>query len=738
MPISSACSALVALALLSPSAWAGGDRAPSGPRSADWMLDGRGAVAGIEVTERDAVLDNGLLRRHIRLVPNAATVAYDNRMTGQSELRSVRSEARVTLDGKSYEIGGLLGQPIHNFLRPAWLDRLTADPAAFRFVGLRTGPTHERFPWKPRGAWLSAEHPWPPPGRSLELDFDAPAGPVEASQHAGVRVTVCYEIYDGLPVLSKWLRITNGRSGPVRVDRVVSEILAWVEPAPVIDGKQPAFDEAGRSIHVESDYAFGGTMEGGFAGPAVEWKVDPLYATQVNYDRLTPCLLECGPKVGPGVVLAAGATLDSPRTFELLYDSSDRERRGLAQRRLYRAMAPWVQENPLLFHAASARPERVREAIDQAAEVGFEMVIMTFGSGFNIESPSAAELATLRELREYATSKGIALGGYSLLASRSIDAANDVVNPATGKPGGFAIFGQSPCLGSEWGRGYFAALRNGFEATGLDVLEHDGSYPGDRCASTTHPGHVGLDDSQWTQWVAISDFYRWCRGRGVYLNVPDWYALVGASKCPMGYRETNWSLPREEQEIIERQNIYDGTWTKPPTMGWMFVPLMEYHGGGPAATIEPLDAHRDHYRRRLDNLLGAGVQACFRGPRLYDTPATRDMVKERVAWFKANRAILESDLVHGRRPDGRDIDWMLHVNPALPTQAMLIVHNPFTEPVSRTITVDLSASGLKGQATMRGASGERRPVAIDGRGRADIDVEVPAAGMAWVAFESGE
>ena len=30
------------------------------------------------------------------------------------------------------------------------------------------------------------------------------------------------------------------------------------------------------------------------------------------------------------------------------------------------------------------------------------------------------------------------------------------------------------------------------DATGLDVLEHDGNYPGDVCASVVHPGHEGL------------------------------------------------------------------------------------------------------------------------------------------------------------------------------------------------------------------------------------------------------
>ena len=52
------------------------------------------------------------------------------------------------------------------------------------------------------------------------------------------------------------------------------------------------------------------------------------------------------------------------------------------------------------------------------------------------------------------------------------------------------------------------------------------------------------------------------------------------------------------------QGISDGTWQKTPRMGFMFVPLTQYHGGGEAATIEPLNEHLDHYETRLRNLFG--------------------------------------------------------------------------------------------------------------------------------------
>ena len=176
------------------------------------------------------------------------------------------------------------------------------------------------------------------------------------------------------------------------------------------------------------------------------------------------------------------------------FDSDEATRRTLSLGRFYQTLAPWAFENPLIFHARSAKSEAVRSAIEQAAEVGFELVILTFGSGFDIEERSERFLGEMKTLVDFAHSKGVGLGGYSLLASRSISPDVDVVDPATKKPGG-ARFGASPCIGSEWGRNYFAALREFFETTGADVLEHDGSYPGDVCASRTHPGHRGLDDS---------------------------------------------------------------------------------------------------------------------------------------------------------------------------------------------------------------------------------------------------
>jgi hypothetical protein len=668
------------------------------------------------------LMDNGLIRRTIKLSPNAATCGIENLVNGQSILRGVKPEAVVEIDGHKFDVGGLRGQPDLAYLKPQWLEKMTADPAGFAFSSFETGKTVERFPWKRRHG---AEGAWPPPGVSLTLKFTAPAG--EAGLK-GVGVAVHYELYDGIPLLAKWITVANGAEKPIEINSFVSEVLAVVEHDSTVD-ERLHFDPP--DLYVASDYTFHG-MDPKTAGQTTHWVADPQYETQVNYERKTPCQLESAPPIGPEAIVAPGESFESFRTFELAFDGTDRERNGLAVRRMFRLLAPWSTENPILMHVTRSTPEAVKAAIDQCADVGFEMVIMSFGSGFNLESRNPQYAAQIKGLVQYANSKGIDLGGYSLLASRSdCGPENEVINPTTGKPGG-AIFGRSPCLASEWGQAYFKKLYKFVEDTGLNVVEHDGSYPGDVCAATNHPGHRGLNDSQWTQWKTITDFYKWCRGRGVYLNVPDFYFLNGSSKVAMGYRETNWSLPRDQQLIHARQNIYDGTWQKTPSMGWMFVPLTQYHGGGAAATIEPLHDHLDAYDAHLANLFGAGVQACYRGPRLYDTDETRRLVKKWVDFYKSRRDILDSDIIHVRRADARDIDCILHVNPGLATKGLAMVYNPLDEPVHRGLILPVYYTGLTDRAVVRVRDAAPQTVTIDREFNLQIPVDLPAHGYTWI------
>ncbi len=699
----------------------------------DWLIDPTPYPARITKSAdgRELELNNGLLRRVIRLEPNAATVTLDNLINGESLLRGVKPEAVIQIDGQRFAIGGLQGQPDYAFLRPEWIAQLRVDPAAFRFVGYEIGQPTERMAWK-RTRHHALDVKWPPAGATLRLDFAPPSLDPSATNHLtapDLLVSVHYEIYDGLPCYSKWLTLSNRTGKVVHLDHFSSELLSVVERTSEVDelseGRTPP------NIHVETDMAFGGMMAAGANRRSFRWLADPDFRSQVNYERKTPCLLDVGPDLGPAQEIAPGGTFESFHAWVLPFESTDRERSGLALRRMYRTIAPWTTENPLMMHLVSSKGEAVTNAIDQCVAVGFEMLILSFGSGFDMENEQPSTLERARHWAAYAHTKGIEIGSYSLLASRSVGNGNDVVMPPGEKP----AFGNSPCLESRWGTNYFRRLYQFHRESGFTLLEHDGSYPGDLCASEQHPGHLGLNDSRWNQWREISDFYKWCRAQGIYLNVPDHYFLSGSTKAGMGYREDNWSLPREQQLIHTRQNIFDGTWQKLPSMGWMFVPLTEYQGGGAAATIEPLDLHRDHYERMLQSNLAFGVQACYRGPRLFDTDRTQSMVKSNVDWFKAHRDILESDLIHGRRADARDLDWMLHVNPRLKEKGMLVVFNPLNTPVKKTLHVNLYYTGLTDSARILEQDGTAKSFQLDRDYAVEVPVEVPPEGMNWFVIE---
>lgn len=716
---------------------------------ADWLIAPTNFRAGVFRTEsaHEIALDNGLIRRTFRLAPNGATVAFDNLITSQSMLRGVKPEAVVSIDGRQLQVGGLTGQPNYAYLLPEWLDEMETDEGAMQFVRFSVDKPKERFLWK-RSRHHQADANWPPTGAYLRMDYRMPVDtpeleasdddslkadktPLSDMATHGVTVSVHYELYDGLPALSKWITVQNKTSKPVTVDRFTSELLAVVEHASLVESREEVPLPRPEILHVETDFAFGGMSHQNANRHVVHWRADPQYTSQVNYKRETPCLLAVEPTNGPAQTVAPGETFESFRTFELVYDSSDRERRGLALRRMYRTIAPWVTENPLMHHLLNSNPQQVKTAVDQAAEVGFEMIILSFGSGFDMDNDDPAYLTAWKDVADYAHTKGIEIGSYSLLSSRGAPAGNMIVSPNGQQP----THGRCPALTSKWGQDYIKRMRTFFDKTGFDLLEHDGSYPGDVDVTARPPLQKGQQDSRWVQWRIITDYYKWCREKGIFLNVPDYYFLSGANKTGMGYREVNWSLPRAMQVIHTRQNIFDGTWTKSPGMGWMFVPLSQYHGGGAAATIEPLDQHLDHYQRMIDCNLALGVQACYRGPRLFDTERTQSLLKERVAWFKQYRNILESDLIHGRRADGRDIDWMLHVNPSLKRKGMLVVFNPLHRTVSRKLSVNLYYTGLTDEVTATNVEGKQQSLVLKRDYTVDVQVDVPAEGMSWYVLD---
>eukprot|EP01137_Pigoraptor_chileana_P026613 Opistho-2@8183 len=450
--------------------------------------------------------------------------------------------------------------------------------------------------------------------------------------------------------------------------------------------------------------------------------------------------LNCTYTSGPGLPLASpGSIFVSYRVLEVIHDSLEPERWSLFRRKMTRLLAPWTTETPVFFHLTDASDAGFRFAVDQMAEVGFEMLIFSFGTSFQMENTDPAYLASLRANVEYARAKGIEVGGYDLIVldrghgGDNVGDEYDCIDAVTLTPT------VDACLASAWWdklNGYVFGFLN---ATGLSMVETDGPYGGTQCASTSHAHHAGLEDSVYQQTMLQAQMYARLRELGIFINQPDNYFYAGGSKTGMGYNENQYSLPRWQDLTISRQSIFEDTYAYIPSQGWMFVPLVDYHGGGDAAAFEPLSVHIHEYEWALAQYLGMGVAACYRGSRLYDTNATREVVTKWVAFYNKYREVLSADIIHVRRPDMRGIDCMLHADAWLEgVKGLAFAFNPTDSALTDTVVLPLYYTGIGEVAIVSEMGGAPQKYALDREFNIDLQVKLGARSFAWFTIESGD
>lgn len=203
----------------------------------------------------------------------------------------------------------------------------------------------------------------------------------------------------------------------------------------------------------------------------------------------------------------------------------------------------------------------------------------------------------------------------------------------------------------------------------------------------------------------------------------------------MGYDENQYSLPRWQDITVSRQGMYDDTFHYIPSVGWMFMPLVDYHGGGSEAAFEPLAQHIVEFEWGLAQYFGAGVAACYRGYRIYDSNETRAVVVKWVSFYKKYRDILTSDIVHVKRPDLQSVDSYMHVNPRLPIKGLVMVFNPTMDRVSTSLNLPLYYTGLTDVATISEQGSDPKRFALDRAYNVEIPVDLKPLNITWFLVE---
>lgn len=608
----------------------------------------------------EVILTNGLIERTLSSPASspAVTRSFKNLYTGMEMIRAPQPEAVVGLDGALFYAG--LG---------------TAPSTTFAYDSMAIGETEKPYEWSPKRSAPAAA--WPPLGKAVTFYYKP--DPVVPPKYQGVRVAVRYEIYQGIPVMCKTVSVRNGGPEEVKITYLASDVMAV--PTNVKE-----------RIYLETDFHGAGGLPD-FNDNV--WRRNDNARTIQWTDTGGYSLVRSRYELGPDRRLATGQSFTGFRTFELLHSVDSLEWKEMEIKKMYRTVAPQVMENPIFMHLISDNSQTLRTTVDQCANTGFEMVIQSFGSGLNVESGDAANISRHKSDYDYAHSKGVEMGGYTMLTVGS-GGSNGTLSPTPS-------WGTSRCLASAWMDEYWGNVTRFVQGTGLDMMEVDGPYPMFTCDATTHAHHDGLNDSRVQQWthgtVQMGDFFR---SRNMYSNAPDWLYLNGYSKNAIGYWEDTWSLPRQQQLAAGRIYIYDGTYQKTPSMGWTFTPLEQYHGGGAAATFEPLTDNIKDYEWVLAQNFMTGTMSCYRGSRLYDNAATMAVVKKWADLYKRYRDLLNSDIVHIRRPQvdpnnharTLGLDAMMHANPQTQVKGLVSVWNQTDRTIMDTLVVPMFYTGL--------------------------------------------
>jgi hypothetical protein len=343
-----------------------------------------GKLCGIEIS-------NKILTRRFVLTKDNALGSIDFLLNATSSrgglvsmFRAVTPEATISVGGVEYAVGGLnetRGDGFRAYRNvTGFASRLgaAASNTTFRYKAHRISTPVAPFPWEPGHRHGLLDVSWPPKGVTLAIEFTCDLLP-------DLLVTLFYEIYDGIPLMSKWMTVSSVAdpgSNDVLLDSVAVELLAAnARFGAYLDhgSLRPGSDDGGATqagvsspfplLHVKTDQAHGAGCEWIDDFPNSH-DVIPGCPTCKDEGAVEP-LLRCSYTIGPGAHVSSNESFASFRTLLLATDSTNLERQTLSRHRVTQILAPHVTENPIFFHATNVTQAGFQHAIDQMAEVVF-------------------------------------------------------------------------------------------------------------------------------------------------------------------------------------------------------------------------------------------------------------------------------------------------------------------------------------------------------------------------------
>lgn len=594
----------------------------------------------------------------------------------------------------------------------------------FMYNGYTVSAPVPRYNWTAGRRGSPTDVVWPPNGLSLTIDF---IGAV-ASPYAGLNVQIHYELYVGSPVLTKW--VTIGRLNNTAYDTNFPMLLQGIEVEslyldpdftplspityPQYDSLTPPLYPSSGKLGILVDYYYAanvtwladsvnGGITPGSAQPilSVSETPDMEYVLSGTYKpgnvwtslRVYEFLFDNGPEQGtpvsryPASETYYGCTLGPcvPNAGSAIMGGIT-ERRGIIMKKFLALIAAQGLENPLQNHLTASDSVTIRQTCTEMASVGWEMLVLSYGSGFDVENTTSSYLNQYKSDIAFCNNLGIEVGGYDLIGwTRDPGHGWEALNPDGTNSG-------DACFGSGWYDYLLDSVLTFKNVANLTMVETDGPYAGYGCSNLSHTGHNGQVNSVALQSRAMGEFYSKLQSNGVYINAPDSWFMFGISKMGIGYNEGTFRLSDVDIiNLVQRQVIYDATYYTLPSFAWSQIPMGTYNYSSTFDLVR--------FEAAVVGQLSYGIGTFIDQPNgvtFLPVPQVQTILNRWTVWFKLYRIILSvGDFIHIQRPNGQSLDIVLHTRSQDTVPGLFILTNPSADDITeKSFVLPLYYTGI--------------------------------------------
>ncbi|MHB1457870.1 MAG: hypothetical protein ACYC0V_13250, partial [Armatimonadota bacterium] len=431
--------------------------------------------------------------------------------------------------------------------------------------------------------------------------------------------------------------------------------------------------------------------------------------------------------------------------------NSDPYLHDLTYRRTIRALFPWTNERCLMVVTASARKDAKEyyQAIDQAADVGMEVVVL--GHAIPLVSPLFTNFGdyTLRpelfpngwldvkKITDYAHSKGLKIGFYTIydvLWDFEKCKTYTENNWKTQLEQGVTIpWPGNMDPATDWGLFVNRKIEETISRGGFDMIVLDGPYYGDVSINPDAGFEPGRNQA--LAWERQSELYEKMKAMGIYVDAAQGFNAFafGLNRiATSGYDEAEFiSHDVRSQIMITRRQAYGFTKTYNPEQGQFWAPIEGWLGG---PTMLPLEEHAAEFNAYLADIYGYGFEGTLFTRDIYAGSKTKAIIRRWVGFWKNHADFFKKGyMLHVIEPDGKRVDAVMHIlEENSRRRAVLVVYNPANE--SQTVEIDLAIlKTVKWPVTnwtARSENGETQKIS-DGK----IKVSVPGFDATWYELE---